>query len=283
MMKSLTVPLKAVGKYRAAFDKAVVGAVAEVTTRTKGGEVEYEVAVGGEIIGLLATRAELFGPLSNGWQIVEARVAYAVPSESDRAAPSIRVTVHFADGPITAEERAWIDNYGVPTERIYGASVVGEQYYQNAIATCRVSDEVFVAKERGNPHDRNAVVVRSRDGDRIGYLPKADWLADAIIREGQSCEARIGWMGLGAKGFLQVSLDVALTPGPIATVEYREADDLRSAREDRFVQEAEAEVDEIRAAMAEAALSPPPPSSSSADALANAPSRRGFWARLFGE
>jgi hypothetical protein len=96
----------------------------------------------------------------------------------------------------------------------YPVGLVGESNYQPAILACRTGQRVEVLHEIGNPYDKKAIVVRTEDGQRIGYIGKDCWLRGAIHDEGQCCEAIIFSLHPGEHG-AGVVLNVQLKRGEI--------------------------------------------------------------------
>lgn len=69
--------------------------------------------------------------------------------------------------------------------------IVGESNYQDAIKRCKVGEEVEVVHEPTNPHDNRALAVLSKRREVIGYIPRKNWLQEAIHKEGRNCVAHI--------------------------------------------------------------------------------------------
>lgn len=103
------------------------------------------------------------------------------------------------------------------TSRFYTAPLVGEQYYQEAIAACREGDIAVVWRETGNPHDDRALAVTGADGRTIGYLASESWIHRATLDEGQGCAATIDSIeeDRRGKGFNHVVIAVTLCDVPI--------------------------------------------------------------------
>ena len=97
--------------------------------------------------------------------------------------------------------------------RNYPILVAGVSNYQPAIARCREWDRVWLFHESDNPHDQLAIVVKTERGETIGYLPKNNWISDAVHREGVGATALIlalkKWSGptLAAKGGGEVAME----------------------------------------------------------------------------
>lgn len=73
----------------------------------------------------------------------------------------------------------------------YRVGIVGESFYQKAIAGLRVGEVVSLRHEPGNPHDERAVAVLDGDGQKIGHLPLDHWLKDALLDEGKQPRATV--------------------------------------------------------------------------------------------
>lgn len=92
---------------------------------------------------------------------------------------------------------------------VFYCELVGEQYdgRQGTIAGLHPDDVLLVAPEPANPHDRNAVALRTPGGASVGYLPRA--CAAVVARwmreSGQDVSAKV--KALRSKGgFLQVGV-----------------------------------------------------------------------------
>jgi hypothetical protein len=76
--------------------------------------------------------------------------------------------------------------------RTYTMNIVGEQFYQPAIAVAEEGDLVDVLIEVGNPHDNRALVVKHSDTEAtIGYLPAGSFVHRIAFEEDGSVEAEI--------------------------------------------------------------------------------------------
>ena len=102
----------------------------------------------------------------------------------------------------------------------YRVGLVGESHYQAAIRASRVGERVQICHERGNPHDAGALVVKSRAGETIGYVPRSSWLREAIVEEDRGVAARIDTIGSGGAGLLGVVLHVELNEDPVPRSKY---------------------------------------------------------------
>ena len=110
----------------------------------------------------------------------------------------------------------------------YPIGLAGEANYQAAISVCREGEPVRVCHETGNPHDAEALVVVSSRDEIIGYIPRENWLRDAILEEGRGCEATI----LSIKGEREpmgVVIDIQLTDDEMEIRNYSPADAAPSA------------------------------------------------------
>jgi len=104
-------------------------------------------------------------------------------------------------------------------QRTYPVGLAGESNYQGAICVCREGEEVRVCHEIGNPHDEKALVVVSSCGETIGYIPKSNWLRDAVYEQGCGCEARILSIE-GEREPMGVVIEVRLTEGELELRDY---------------------------------------------------------------
>lgn len=75
--------------------------------------------------------------------------------------------------------------------RGYPVGVAGERYRQDAVARCRAGQIVALLHEPDNIHDDRAIRVISQSGEHIGYVPRGNWVARAMIDEGRRPHARI--------------------------------------------------------------------------------------------
>lgn len=92
----------------------------------------------------------------------------------------------------------------------YKLGIVGESNYQPAIKAARRGELVTIVRERGNPHDKHALVVRCARNKTIGYVSRDSWLRDAILKEGKGCTASIASIERNGAPYLGVVLDVTL-------------------------------------------------------------------------
>ncbi|WP_161489728.1 MULTISPECIES: HIRAN domain-containing protein [Sphingobium] len=70
-------------------------------------------------------------------------------------------------------------------------SIVGESYFQDAIARCSVGQSVALITEPGNPINPCAIMVWNQEGHQIGYLPLGSWVAGAMPPRGYTLYALI--------------------------------------------------------------------------------------------
>ena len=158
----------------------------------------------GEPMGILPRRGNLCKAIIAG-----ARVGYAswagigVP-DGDGCPTSLRVRVVLVDEgehfelPPTTPPHSW------------PVGIVGESHYQAAIARCSPGERVEVLREPDNPYDSLALTVVTAQGDTIGYIPRINWLQDAIHNEGRGCDATIKSIGANdSDELLGVVLDVS--------------------------------------------------------------------------
>lgn len=111
----------------------------------------------------------------------------------------------------------------------YPVGLAGESNYQAAISVCREGEAVRVCHEIGNPHDEEALVVVSSRDEIIGYIPRSNWLRDAILEEGRGCEATIISIE-GDREPMGVVIDVQLTDDDLEMRNYSPADRAPLAR-----------------------------------------------------
>ena len=106
--------------------------------------------------------------------------------------------------------------------QLYPVNIVGESYYQQAIHGCSAGERVFICHEQDNPYDVHALRVETGRGDVIGYIPKTNWLRDAIHEQGCGATATIlSIMGEPGQD-LGVVLTVLLTDDDIPTRNFGE-------------------------------------------------------------
>ena len=104
--------------------------------------------------------------------------------------------------------------------RTYSVGVVGEQNYQSAIARCNVGDKVVLFREFDNPHDEEAIVVLSRAGQTLGYIPRDSFVQQVVHDQGRACAATIQKVGIGKRGFVEVVLEVGIADVETGTISY---------------------------------------------------------------
>jgi hypothetical protein len=71
----------------------------------------------------------------------------------------------------------------------YPVGLVGESHYQPAIRKLSVGDPVQIMAEPTNPYDPEAIVVRSKLGQVIGYIPRRSFLMRLFYQEKADCSA----------------------------------------------------------------------------------------------
>lgn len=101
----------------------------------------------------------------------------------------------------------------------YPVPLVGEQHRQAAIASCGVGEAVQLLHEPDNPYDSDAIVAICH-GDRIGYVPRDSWVKRAVFKDRKALRAQIKSLNRGERSLVGVVIEVSVTTGPIATVEY---------------------------------------------------------------
>lgn len=108
-----------------------------------------------------------------------------------------------------ASAPANLNQQGDPEPKQYRCSVSGESFCQDAIARSEDHDPIDLVPDPTNRHDARAVIVRnSRTGEKLGFLPRDNWLKDAMLEQGKPVFARIGEIGEVAGNFAVV-LDVS--------------------------------------------------------------------------
>jgi hypothetical protein len=111
---------------------------------------------------------------------------------------------------------------GSNEQKAYPVGLAGESNYQGAICVCREGQPVRICHEIGNPHDDDALVVISIRNETIGYIPRSNWLRDAIYEQGVGCEATILSIH-GEREPMGVVIEVRLTEGELDARDYEPA------------------------------------------------------------
>ena len=106
--------------------------------------------------------------------------------------------------------------------KTYSVGLAGESNYQEAICVCHEGEPVRICHEIGNPYDDDALVVVSQREETIGYIPKANWLRDAIYEQGNGCEAWIKSIH-GEREPMGVVIEVRLTDSELDCRDYKPA------------------------------------------------------------
>ena len=104
--------------------------------------------------------------------------------------------------------------------RTYSVGVVGEQNYQAAIARCNVGDKVALFHETDNPHDDQAIVVLSRAGQTLGYIPRDSFVQRVVHEQGMACAATIKNASKGNRGFVELVLEVSIVEVETGRISY---------------------------------------------------------------
>lgn len=95
---------------------------------------------------------------------------------------------------------------------MYFVGLVGESHYQAEIADCYEGETIRICFERDNPYDALALRAENSSGDVIGYVPRTNWLREAIHESGRGCAATIKSINEGGDAAqLGVVLFVTLT------------------------------------------------------------------------
>jgi len=100
---------------------------------------------------------------------------------------------------------------------------VGVSNYQDAIRQCEVGERVYIAHDRGNPHDDLALRAETGGGQVLGYVPKSSWVRKAIHEEGRGATCTVGSVGAGPSGHFGIVLNIALSDDDIREGTYRSA------------------------------------------------------------
>lgn len=202
-MSLLTVPLKAVGRYRQNLAAVKVDAAASVKRIPTEAGADYEVSIAGAPIGLL-TRRELLDALERGWQVYGVRVVDYSGDDGGRAAPGINVCVFYSLGPPTKvdlEELSQFEANPPPAPpRKYTVGIAGESHRQPAIARTTVGERVSITHDSSNAFDRRAMAVLNARGEQIGFLPRDGWLTRALLDEQKGCDACVAEIHRPAAG-----------------------------------------------------------------------------------
>lgn len=202
-MSLLTVPLRAVGQYRENFHLVIPGAAAEVRAVCVAERTDHEVVVRGKVVGLLPSRGVLIDALARGWQIFGARVSWTSGAVMEKAAPGIALSVFYSWGAASKQDLLELEQYSAdPPERerkVFRVGLVGESFYQPAIARCAAGDDVMLLAEPHNAHDPRAIGAWAR-GQQLGYLPRDGWLTRAMLDEGKAPTASIESIEQAAAG-----------------------------------------------------------------------------------
>lgn len=103
---------------------------------------------------------------------------------------------------------------------LYHLRIAGVSHYQDALAGCSEGESVRICHEPDNPHDDLALRVESRWGERIGYVPRANWLRRAIFQDGRGVAATIAGLGQSAAGFYGAVISIAITDDEVALRSY---------------------------------------------------------------
>lgn len=164
----------------------------------------------GERLGRLGPRSWVTQALADGQQVLHASVN-SVGHKDGLATVRVRIVVG-REG----------ERYEAPpvVKRTYSVGLVGESNYQEAIRTCRVGEPVVVSLQPDNPYDDRALVVTTLDDQTVGYIPRDNWLQDAVHEEGKGCDATIRSIDKSPGGALGVVLEVRLDDGELQTRTY---------------------------------------------------------------
>ena len=168
----------------------------------------------GLAIGYLTARHWVSRELATGRRILHISVN-GVPGPAAPPPRSITVRVAIGDDGDTFEM--------LPvTKKTYKLGLVGEKNYQPAIKSARPGEAVTILRERGNPHDDDALIVRCARNKTIGYVARDSWLRDVLLNEGKGCTASIVSIQRNGSPHLGVVLDLSLNNDGIGECRYSE-------------------------------------------------------------
>lgn len=102
----------------------------------------------------------------------------------------------------------------------YPVPLVGESFYQSAIAGCGEGEAVVLWHEPDNPFDERAIAAVCH-GDTIGYVGRESWLTEALLDEEQGCTARIKRIAKSNGPDRGVVLEVVMGGDPIRERDYQ--------------------------------------------------------------
>lgn len=105
--------------------------------------------------------------------------------------------------------------------RLYPVGLVGESHFRIAISACHTGMRVYICHEHDNPYDDLALRVDTADGLTIGYIPRSNWLREAIHEEGRGATCTISSLNPAPGGNIGVVLDATLTDDDIPIRDYR--------------------------------------------------------------
>ena len=158
----------------------------------------------GTAIGRISHRSAIAKKLSDSEAIIRAWVTgYGGEDDKGRLLPP---RVKIVTGPIGAQ----FELPKINPPKAYPVGLVGEQNYQAAVRALVVGETVKLLSEPKNQFDDNAIVAVNVRGQTLGYVPKANWLYDAINNEGQGAEASVKFVGMTENGFWNVVIDVVM-------------------------------------------------------------------------
>lgn len=103
---------------------------------------------------------------------------------------------------------------------VYHVRLAGVSHYQDALSACSAGEPVRICHEPDNPYDELALRVESRWGDRIGYVPKQNWLRRAIFQDGRGVAATIEGIGQSPSGFYGAVISLAITDDEVGLRSY---------------------------------------------------------------
>lgn len=160
----------------------------------------------GEMIGNITARHPVAKAISEGNSVL-----FSAINSISRGKAGLVPRMKVATGPPGAVWTPWVSE----PRPAYPLGLVGERNYQRAIRRCSEGDAVDLFREPDNPYDNNAIVAVSDTGETLGYVPRGNWLARALLDDGKGCRASIKSIGSGDSGLLGVVLDVQMCAGPL--------------------------------------------------------------------
>jgi hypothetical protein len=156
----------------------------------------------GRLLGTLSARNNIAKRIEAGEVLLHCSVAWTYGVSERYPHGLASACVIFGDPEDSYVKWCAREVWGKPREprpaRSYAVNVVGAVHYQSAVANCRVGDSATLFREVGNPHDDRATVVKTVDGQTIGYVPRNSWLQRVVHDDGCGVTATIKSLDGGA-------------------------------------------------------------------------------------